>query len=242
MRSITVYLSFCLLTCYACSCTKLASLVKPEQMSSVNIINAVPNSTPLLASIGDSVDISVYFSTATQIPYGSYGEYSFKSGNEWSVIHQISDTVGSFFQGDINFSADGVYSFFISGSATQQSKPDTLLVRDSIPYHNLLDSTVEIRFVNLSQGSKSISIDLLGSSPGSVVSAINYRDITQFKAFPATSVISQYTFEFRDSYSDSILMTYNCSVSPFQNLTIAIIGTEGSASSNPLSVVLVNDF
>jgi hypothetical protein len=131
----------------------------------------------------------------------------------------------------LNFVAGGIYSLLITGADT--TNPDYLFVQDVLPVHT--DSTVGIRFVNLSTGSNPVSVDIKGQANGSTVSSLAYKSITSFTNFGATSSVSSYIFEFRDAMSGELLANYTLggvnTNSPtvtntvlFNNLTIALIG------------------
>jgi hypothetical protein len=117
-------------------------------------------------------------------------------------------------------------------------------VQDMPPYHPSTDSTAGIRFVNLSAGSNSVSIDIQGNPNTPILSSLPYKDITNFELFAANTAaqINGYTFEFRDASSGNLLTTYTYAVSPFQNITICFIGSEDPTVGVPVSAIQENNF
>ena len=138
------------------SCNK--TRVSPPPVS-INIVNAMVASQPIVPVFGDSLSIT-YFSITQSISYGSSLVYSPASDHFQLSIVQISDTAGAIYGGTFDTSPGSIYSFFLTGNVL---KPDTLWVRDIIPSYN--DSSAGVRFVNLSQGSSAISINLQGNIP-----------------------------------------------------------------------------
>lgn len=225
------------------SCHKSNSSITAP--ASLNIINAIPTSQPLIPVFG-TTDIIQYFSNTIWIYYGGYYGgvqlYSPVGGSNLLYVVQLTDTVPTkekLFSGTLDLAAGSIYSFFLSGDTT---KADTLLVQDHIPYYS--DSTVGVRFVNLSTGSQPISVNLVGNAASQTeFSGLGYRQISSFKSYPATlNVGGLYTFEVRDQASGNLLYTYTWSYTVFRNNTLVISGSEDPASSTPLMVFAVNNY
>jgi hypothetical protein len=242
------YLIFTItLTFFLSSCTKEANNVKPVPMSAVNVVNAIINSNPLIADLTGADSVAAYLSTTPQIGYSSFFEYSIQSGNVPVAVYQTTDTLNPIFKtglknSTLNLQGSKIYSLFLSGQLGPQGSVDTLLTLDNPPYHPATDSSSGIRFVNLSQGSSPISVNIQGNPNTSEVSSLSYRDITGFKNYPATTNITQYLFEIRDAASGNLLTTYTYNLAPYQNITIALIGSEDPAVNVPVSTMRVNDF
>ena len=222
------------------SCKKEFNNVKTVPISAITIVNAVVNANPLVADFSGADSVAAFYSTTTQIGYGSFYEYSLPSSKTPAAVYQLSDTTNPFYKETINLQPDGVYSLFLSGADTNHV--DTLLTQDNPPYHSNADSTAGIRFVNLSTGSSPISIDIQGESNGSEASSLAYQAITNFKNYPATQEVTQYNFEIRDAASGNLITTYTYTTAPFQNITIAIIGSEDPSVNVPVSVIQVNNY
>lgn len=213
--------------------------------ASVNIINAMATSQPIIPVFGTTGAIQ-YFSNAQTVSYTSSVLYSPLSGsNSLYIVQQtgtdtlLTDTKRMMFNGSLNLTAGGIYSFFLAGDTT---KPDTLFVQDNIPYYS--DSSAGVRIVNLSPGSQPISVNIQGNLPSQMeFSGLTYKGISSFKKYPANSSIpGNYSFELRDQASGSLLATFTWNYALFKNNTVVIAGSEALGSSTPLQAFQINNF
>jgi len=229
----------------------------PSAVASLNVVNALPTSAPLILVQGSIASEIGYFYGIGALSYGTTAVLTPKNGSEaLYAIQKNADTVsvnaqggGTFmFDGSLSFAAGNLYSLFIAGADT--SNPDFLFVQDTVVQRT--DSTAGIRFINLSAGSNPVSIDIKGQANGGVVQALAYKGTTGFMSFPATSAISSYVFEFRDAISGNLLTSYTLSGvntnSPFEantvlftNLTIALIG-QPAGGNVAQTCIQVNSF
>jgi hypothetical protein len=221
------------------SCSKqLSPQVYP--VAALNVVDALPNSAPLILIQGPiETAVGNFSNISSTLSYGSTAVLTTPGGAEsFYAVQQNADTAsisaqgGDFmFSSTLNFTAGNMYSLFITGTDT--SNPDYILLQDIPLVH--IDSTVGIRFVNLSTGSNPVSIDIQGQANGSVVTSLAYKSITGFQNFAATSSVSRYVFEFRDAASGNLLASYilggvnthsttTANTVLFRNLTIALIG------------------
>lgn len=227
-------------------------------VASLNVVNALPTSAPLILVQGSITPVIGTFSGIGALSYASTAVLTAPRGSEsFYVIQKNVDTTsinaqgGDFmFSSTLNFAAGGIYSLFITGADT--SNPDYLLVQDMPPTHT--DSTVGIRFVNLSTGSNPVSVDIQGQPNGSTVSSLAYKNITSFANFAATtSSVSSYIFEFRDAVSGNLLASYTLSgvnthsttaanTVLFNNLTIALIGQPAGGQVAQRCILVNNGF
>lgn len=238
MKLPKLILAFVVLMSIVLSCHKSNTLVAP---ASLNIVNAIGSSQYIIPVLGTTDSIQ-YFSSAAQIWYPSTLLYSPLSGANTIYVVQGNDTSDPkqrLFNGTLNLTAGGIYSFFLSGDTT---KADALLVQDQIPYH--ADSSVGIRFINLSPGSQAISVNLAGNDPTQTeFSGLGYQQISAFKTYPAGSNVGgSYTFEIRDQASGNLLGSYGWGYTLYKNNTIVISGSEDPASSTPFTVFSVNNY
>lgn len=223
---------FALLGLLGTSCKKIVSIVTPPPVSSLTVIDAVDGSSGFLTTFWPDSSVATFYSTGTDINYTSSNEYSIASGKTPVIIYDLSDTTIPLFSGTFNLKANNVYSLFLSGAYNPQNLPDTLLIQDNPPFHPIGDSTVGIRFVNVSPSAGTISVDIQGNAPGSEVTSLLYRGVTGFKNYPATSTIPDpslgYVFEFRSVPNDSLLCTYTYPASSlpcFHNVSLVLAGT-----------------
>jgi hypothetical protein len=247
------------------ACQKIGTAPSVVGPAALTVVNVIPNSTPLVPIINTSSAIT-YFDNAATIGYGYSLEYSPPGGSDTIyVVQQNSDTAslgpkakGLMFYDILQLKIGGIYSLFLTGSDT--SSPDYLFTIDSLPYHGPTDSTVGIRFVNLSTDSNPISVNLEGDPNGSEVGSLTYKGITVFKDYlsNATASANGYLFVFRDALTgDSLtsfpLMDYNSPIPgltdpntynqiTFKNVTLAFFGSTNPTSNQPASVMLVEDY
>jgi hypothetical protein len=225
------------------SCNKSENNVKQLSISAMTVVNAVVNAGPLISDITGADSVASYYSAARQISYGTFFENSIPSASTVPVvIYQLSDTTHALFNAKLNLQPNSIYSLFLSGTLNGQNSPDSLLTVDHPPYHPPTDSSSGIRFVNLSPGSSPISVNIQGNPSASEVSTLSYRNITGFKNYPATTNITQYTFEIRDAASGNLLTAYTYNIAPYQNITIAVIGSKDPNVGVPITTIQVNNF
>jgi hypothetical protein len=214
----------------AMGCHKSSSvLVSP---SSLNIVNAIPTSQPIIPVLGTANAI-VYFGNAESINYADAQLYSPLSGPNSLYIVQSTDTLEinpkfEMFNGTLNLVSGGIYSFFLCGDTTAV---DTFFVQDHIPVYN--DSSAGVRFVNLSPGSGPMNINFQGNpATQTEFSNLAYKQISTFKAYSASSSAPvNYTFVIHDQVSgDSVV--YSWSYSLYKNNTIVIAGSENPSSND----------
>ena len=240
-------------------CTKWTSGVI-YSVASLNVVNALPTSNPLILIQGPiSTDIGE-FSRIGTLSYGGTTVLAPMSGSETLyAVQRNVDTVsvnaqggGTFmFDGPLSFVAGSLYSLFITGADT--SNPDFVFVQDVLPI--ITDSSVGIRFVNLSTGSNPISINLEGNFNGSEVGNLPYKSITSFKDYICNSIINNYLFVVRDVASGDSLTQFvlnsnngygltdpnNGNLLTFRNVTIAVYGQQNNSNA-PLTTMLVDNY
>jgi len=229
----------------AYSCKRQYEILPSQSIASVTVINAIPNSDAIIPVFGTSEALH-YFAGAQTVSYGSSQVYSRVSGGSTLYIVQQADTSNvnsklGLFNGTLQLEGSNIYSFFLAGDTT---KADTLFVKDEIPSYS--DSSVGVRFVNLSSNSSAISINVVGlpSSQGGV-NNLPYRGISKFIQFSASSSVSpdqSYIFEIRNQANDSVLLTYQWYYTLQRSNTLVISGLEGDGVPTPLNVFQINNY
>ena len=252
---------------FSISCIK-ENPPSPSAVASLNVINVLPNSAPLILVQGSISSAIGQFSDITPLSYATTAVLTPMSGSETIYAVQSNADTASvagkgpdyMFNGVLNFKAAGLYSLFITGADT--TNPDFLFVKDVLPV--IKDSAVGIRFVNLSTGSNPMSINLEGASVGSEVSNLSYKGINSFKQYLNNSATIDYLFVVRDATSGDSLTQFdflasgsanngngltdpsnspnNGTLLTFRNVTIAIYGSESSSTNNPLSTMLIDSY
>ena len=214
------------------SCSKSNN---PPGTASLTIVNAVVGSTPLYTNFGGP-QVLEWYSDAGGISFGNFEEFSSYSGHQPLALYP--DTLAQsvpLYNLTLTLPIGTIHSLFLTGTT---SAPDTMTTVDTPPYHPASDSSMGIRFVNLSPGSAPVSVDIQGEANGSEAASIPYKSITAFKNYPATSAVSAYTFEFRDAASGALLASasytinatsaaYLTNLLPYKNYTIALEGLPG---------------
>lgn len=145
--------------------------------------------------------------------------------------------------------AGAMGSLFISGT---KEVPDTLLVRDAPIYFPVGDSSMGIRFVNLSGEKAAVDVNLAGQADGSETADLAYKNITAFKRYPADASVQRYVFEFRNASDGSLLATATmnninnpgtsgaANLWRHRNFTLVFRGVQGSAGSPPAAFIVKN--
>jgi hypothetical protein len=237
-------------------------------VASLNVVNVLPNSVPLIIVQGSISPTIGKFTSIAPLPYGYSAVLTPSSGSETLyAIQSNSDTAavtakgGDYmFNGELNFKEGCLYSLFITGSDT--TNPDFLFVQDMPP--TIVDSSMGIRFVNLITGSNPMSINLEGNSNGSEVTNLSYKSISSFKPYVNNSTTVDYLFVVRDQTTGDSLTQFDFLASnssnngngltdpsssanngtslTFKNITIAIYGSETSGINSPMSTMLIDNY
>lgn len=197
MRKLYVKLSLMLLISFGLFACKKETPQMGSGTSALTIVNGVPGTGPLLSNFnGQNLGVR-WYSGLQRIAYAEFKFFSSYSGTQSLSLYQTADT--SLHKALFNMSLDlplhTMHTLFLTG--TPQS-PDTLFATDQPPHNLPADSTMGIRFVNISQGSLPVSVNRIGQAYGSEMSQLSYKGISAFRKYPANSKISSYTFEFRD--------------------------------------------
>lgn len=253
---------------FATSCSKIDYRTPTYSVASLNVVNVLPNSAPLIlvqgsisAAMGAFSGINpLYYATNAVLtaPIGSKSFYAVQNNTDTVTVgSKVADFM---FNGTLNLKVGGIYSLFITGADT--TSPDFLFVQDTLA--TIKDSSVGIRFVNLSAGSNPISINLEGSANGSEIANLSYKGITGFKEYVNNSTTTDYLFVLRDAATGDSLTQFdflvngsynngngltdpgnspnNGTLLTFKHITIALYGSESVNTNNPLSTMLIDNY
>lgn len=227
--------------------------------ASLTIINAAVGTNSLVVNFGGTDPLSNYYINARQLYYNNFSQecrFNAYSGMQKLGLYNYPDTLPKsipFANLVLDLPPGSVNSLFVTGTA---GMPDTLFTQDYPPYYSPSDSTLGIRFVNLSAGSMPVSINLEGQAGNHEISRLGYKDISAFKIYPATSGVASYTFEFRDMATGVLLATYTAdginqdSSDPnepvnrwrYRNFTLALLGAPEGTGSDAQTVLLINNY
>lgn len=252
MNRLSILISCILAASLICASCKKEGYNETSGGTALTIVNAVVGSPGLITNFNapsgnKQADTLQYYRYALQIGYGGFAELS-GSGVTNLSLTPADDTLVTLWSGSLNLLPNAIYSFFLSGPDT--AHVDTMLVTDHPLPHDTPDSSVGIRFINLSPGSNPVSINIQGNPNGSEIPSLAYKGVTNFKNYPATSAVSTYIFEFRDAATGTLLTTYemdgvnygtNGDTNPnslrWHNVTIALEDLPGQQFT-----VLINDY
>jgi hypothetical protein len=212
------------LTIILSSCEK--GEFKNIPVSSIKIVNAV--------SGGSAIRLA---GNRTEVYGNSSWDFSIYSDTPNVYVWPVGDSANPYYNPlkSVDFNDRAMYTLFLGGDVTAV---ETIMIKENFPMHN--DSTAGIRIINLSPNSPALKVTLSTSSGTSEFGDINYKQITDFKTYPATSANSEYTFEFRDAATDEIIssttMYYGAALSDFipvfRNVTLVfrdIVGGDPAA-------------
>lgn len=248
-----IYLNLLLIVMFSlaiASCKKEETF-KASGASALTIVNGVVGNNHLLTNFnGDHLN-GIYYTGMVAVDYGTASFFTHYVGRQPLGLYQLPDTTAGskpVFNLTLNLPANTIHTLFLMGTAQD---PDELFTTDQLPYHAPSDSTMGIRFVNISKGSDPVSINLAGQANGSEADGIAYKGITPFKNYNASSAVSSYTFEFRDKASGELLGTCvvdginipgdsnTHNIRRFRNFTIAFLGASGGQA--PDRALLVDE-
>jgi len=243
------FLSVWALACMLQSCAKQTAV--PPGTANLTLINTVIGSTPSLVTNFSGTDPITWYYTASKLVYGTYAsnnQVGAYSGEQKLAIYRYPDTTAHstpLYNLTLDLPVGSIRTLFLTGTV---AAPDTLFTTDTPPYHPPTDSSLGIRFVNLSPGSAPVSVNITGNANGSEVSSLSYKGITPFKNYPATAGISSYTFEFHDAATGTPIATYTVSgitvaanttnVRRYRNFTVALLGLAGSTTTPPKTMLI----
>ncbi|TCC91057.1 DUF4397 domain-containing protein [Pedobacter hiemivivus] len=230
------------------SCKKENSL---PGTAAITIVNTVVGCEKLVTNFKGTEPIDYYLARILDYNSCNYRNlFTSYSGKQRLALYNYPDTTDKskpLFDMTLNLPVGSIYSLFLTGTV---STPDMLLLKETLPYYGQLDSLMGIRFVNLSPGSAALSVNLVGKSNGSETATISFKSITDFKKYAVGVNINDYTFEFRDAVSGTLIADYTTSYvndpgieypNPwlFRNFTLALIGKPGGTGADAQKVLLI---
>lgn len=240
MRKNTFIILLCAILTHV-SCKKDTVEIMP--LANITIVNAVLDGNVLKVNnfLRDSV-----------LGYNARN-FSVKTGNQQFYMFPAGDSLNPFFKGVFTLDAGNIYSMYLSGMS---KAPDTLWVKENnMPYYN--DSTIGVRFINLSTDSGPLSFTLASDPGTNLHTNLLYRGITGMVKLPLSAVViaSTVTFQVRDA-NKKVLASYvlparasrvyqNISIqnSRNRNITLVVAGLQGTTSAvNKISLFPVKNY
>lgn len=191
---------------------------KATSLSSLKIVNTVTD--------GAAVRLG---SLITEVGNNSSGNFALVAGNPEIYVWPVHDSLKPYYTSSgksVKMADREMYTLFLGGDT---NNVESILIRDDLPVHN--DSTAGVRFINLASGSSPVKVTLSTSPEMNEFGDVQYKQITEFKSFPATSVNTAYTFEVRNASTDEIIASVTMSgsslgsfVPRFRNVTLVLRG------------------
>lgn len=236
------------LLCAACSKNEVIRLGS----ASLVIFNGIPGSNPLRTNF--STTAPAKFSTANILSYAFFEPrtnfHQIVPGNVPLQLYHQPDTMPKstpLYTMQLDLAEGSIHSLFLTGTT---SAPESVLVKDVLPFYPAGDSAMGIRFVNLLPDSIPVRIKLLSNTTGAEVNGLPYKGVSEFKSYPVKMNVADYVFEFRHATTGDLIASYTTSwiandgtLSPntwvYKNFTLALIGKLNGAGAQAPRVVLI---
>lgn len=229
----------------------LAGCIKENpsrQAVSLTIVNAVVGSNTLRPNFTGTG--SIRFADTWPINYGDFNLatniYPRAAGIVTLGLYQMPDTLAKdqpLFNLQLNLPEASIHSLYLTGTVNE---PDTMLIRDVVPGYASSDTSMGIRFVNLSKSSDPVTVNLQGQPDGSETGAIAYKKYTDFKKYRVRNGVGKYIFEFRNTVTGNVDASYTADFIDdinnrwvYRNFTLAFIGKPGGTGAEAFKVLLI---
>jgi len=165
------------------------------------------------------------YKNAPDLAYGTSSVFGTFSGSKNITVVSSTDTTKTLFSRTIDLQS--IHSLYIAG---QSPTIDTIFRTErNFPYIQGAklnpDSSIYIRFINLSPNSTPLKIKI-STATTNEVDALAYKDISPFKKYSAQkNVTANYVFEVRDVATNTLRTTATATINPATNRykTISII-------------------
>lgn len=197
-----------LLVLMVTACSK-NNVVRPGNASLV-IISGLADANPIRTSF--STTPPAVFITANVLMYAYFtpGSNLFHpiAGNVPLRLYQQPDTLPKstpLYSLDLNLPEGSIHSLFLTGTV---SAPESIFVKDELPYFPAGDSAMGMRFVNLMPENIPVRVNLVSKPHGSEVSDLPYKAVTEFKKYPVKMEVADYVFEFRHAITGNLIASH----------------------------------
>lgn len=189
-------------------------------LASLRIVNVVTGGTTARLN-GTGLDIGSTFSS----------NFALSSGNPAIYVWPITDSLKPYYDSkkQVPVAEGDYFTLFLGGTP---AAPDPILVKES--FQNYTDSVMGLRFVNLSPNSTPVNVTLSTATTVNEFAGIAYKQLTDFKLFPAKLVNTTYTFQVRAANNPTtvlasvvIALSGTAAIPRFKNVTLVFRGNVG---------------
>ncbi|MET1055801.1 MAG: hypothetical protein ABWY16_10880 [Pedobacter sp.] len=210
--------------------------------ANITVINAAVGTGAVRVNPGAGSGFA--YSKASDLGYGSSSVYGAFRGQNTVTVVSATDTTKTLFIRSVELQS--INSLYIAG---QSPTIDTIFrAEKNLPYiqSSVLspDSSVYIRFVNLSPNSTPLNITIRAAASNEV-SALAYKGISEFKKYASKTASTSYIFEVRDAATNTLrsTLTFNATTNRYKTLSLVIRGLMGTTTgTDAFGIFQVNYF
>jgi hypothetical protein len=223
---------------------------KLRQLTSFTVVNATTDITTAKAYAADhEIAWSTLPTTENVLQYAS-NHYTALAGAILVKTVNAADTTKVLFAstGKTEVLEEAKLSTLFLAGNTTAGYEGILLKNEDLPLYS--DSVMGIRYINLVPGSTGLNVTLSTSTTVNEAANLNYKQITDFKTYPALQSTAAITFQVRDAanvllgsfilpYTPPGSGNYRTSAIPFarfKNLTLVIKGAIGGTGANVIGI------
>jgi hypothetical protein len=194
--------------------------------ANITVINAALNAGAIKVNAGAGSGFA--YARATDIAFGGSAQYGAFTGSTPVIVVSSADTSKTFFSRTIDLPLNS--TLYITGLSP--AIDTAYRVEKTIPVIQTAvvrpDSSVYIRFVNLSPNSTPLNIKIKDAATNEVV-GLGYKAVSEFKKYAAKTNNTQYVFEIRDAGSTFTftLPSFNATNNRYKTITLVIRGMMG---------------
>lgn len=250
-KLILKYLVLCAVLSTAISCSKDENL---EGIAALTIVNTLPGADLIITSFTEPNDEKV-FSHITAAKYGIYepvNRQGIPAKQQSLSVYKMPDTLDRnkpLYHITVSPAPNEISTLFLTGTLEQ---PDQLMLTGTPPHHNVADSLMGIRFVNLSFGSQPLRIKISGPTVNLTQDNLSYKGVSDYAKISAKSNAGDLKIEVYNPSSATPIISYSLNEVGvikmdnkwrFRNFTFVVYGLPDA--SNPKygqMALMLNDF
>jgi hypothetical protein len=183
------------------------------------------------------------YSKATELVYNASSVYGAFTGSNTITAVSSTDTTKTFFTKTVDLKPAN--TLYLAG---QSPTIDTMFRAEDLPYIQAAvvnpDSSMYIRFVNLSPTSPAVKV-LIKSAATNEVESLPYKGISPFKKYPAKVTTASYIFEVRNATTNELMtsVTIVPNNNRFKTISLVMRGifvVAPATTTTPYGILQVN--